>query len=60
MKEEIVNFLNEKQKLYKDKIVVKVLEETPFYMAEEYHQDYAIKNPIEMEKELILSGRKKI
>jgi peptide methionine sulfoxide reductase MsrA len=26
-------------------------------MAEEYHQDYAIKNPIEMEKELIESGR---
>jgi len=28
-------------------------------MAEEYHQDYAIKNPKEMEEELITSGRKK-
>ena len=57
MKEVIVNFLNEKQKLYKNKIVVKVLEESPFYMAEDYHQDYAIKNPELMLEELKLSGR---
>ena len=31
-----------------------------FYMAEEYHQDYAIKNPDEMKIELIKSGRKKV
>ena len=30
-----------------------------FYEAEEYHQDYDIKNPEAMEKELIESGRKK-
>ena len=57
MKEIILNFLNDKQKLYKDKIVVKVLKESPFYMAEDYHQDYAIKNPELMLEELRLSGR---
>ena len=36
-----------------------LLEENIFYMAEEYHQDYALKNPELMEKELIESGRKK-
>lgn len=30
-----------------------------FYEAEEYHQDYYLKNPEEFEKELIESGRKK-
>ena len=30
-----------------------------FYEAEEYHQNYGIKNPEELEKELITSGRKK-
>ena len=29
-----------------------------FYEAEEYHQDYYLKNPVEFEKELIESGRK--
>ena len=58
MKEIILNFLSEKQKLYDNKIVVKVLPEKPFYMAEDYHQDYAIKNPELMEEELKLSGRK--
>lgn len=57
MKKIIEDFLNEKQKLFSKKIVVKVLPEKPFYMAEEEHQDYAIKNPELMEKELKLSGR---
>ena len=30
-----------------------------FYEAEEYHQDYYLKNPEDFEKELIESGRKK-
>jgi len=30
-----------------------------FYEAEEYHQDYYLKNPIDFEQELINSGRKK-
>ena len=46
------------EELLKRKPTVKLIEETIFYMAEEYHQDYAIKNPIEMEKELLSSGRK--
>ncbi len=41
------------------KVFVKVLKEKTFYMAEEHHQDFSIKNPIEMEIELIKSGRKK-
>jgi peptide methionine sulfoxide reductase MsrA len=45
--------------LFSKKIVVKVLPEKPFYMAEEEHQDYCIKNPDLMEEELKLSGRKK-
>ena len=57
MKEVIENFLSEKQKLYERKIVVKVLKESLFYMAEDYHQDYAIKNPELMLEELKLSGR---
>lgn len=32
---------------------------TSFYEAEEYHQDYYLKNPEAFEKELIESGRKK-
>lgn len=31
-----------------------------FYKAEEYHQDYYLKNPEAFEKELIESGRKKV
>ena len=57
MKEVIENFLSEKQKLYERKIVIKVLKESLFYMAEDYHQDYAIKNPELMLEELKLSGR---
>lgn len=58
MKEEIFNYIQNKENEYNKKIMVKIREEMPFYMAEEYHQDYAIKNPELMEQELILSGRK--
>ena len=37
-----------------------ILENAPFFMAEEEHQNYAIKNKEEFEKELIASGRKKV
>ena len=37
-----------------------ILENAPFFMAEEEHQNYAIKNKEEFEKELIASGRKKL
>ena len=39
------------------KIVTDLVKAPVFYPAEEYHQNYAIKNPKEMEEELINSGR---
>ncbi|WP_408072618.1 peptide-methionine (S)-S-oxide reductase MsrA [Butyrivibrio sp. JL13D10] len=41
------------------KVQVAVLPYKNFYEAEEYHQDYYLKNPEAFEKELIESGRKK-
>lgn len=41
------------------KTEVSVLPYKNFYEAEEYHQDYYLKNPEAFEKELIESGRKK-
>ena len=41
------------------KVYVEVLPYKNFYEAEEYHQDYYLKNPEAFEKELIESGRKK-
>lgn len=38
-------FISEKQAQTKRKIVVEVLEEQGYYLAEEYHQDYLTKNP---------------
>ncbi|MBO5712402.1 MAG: peptide-methionine (S)-S-oxide reductase MsrA [Acholeplasmatales bacterium] len=52
-----IYYINDIESRFKQTVYVEVLEEMIFYMAEEYHQDYAIKNPVEMEKELIESGR---
>ena len=41
------------------KTYVELLPYTNFYRAEEYHQDYYLKNPEAFEEELIQSGRKK-
>lgn len=41
----IEEFINQKQNQYKNKIAVEVLEETGYYLAEEYHQNYLDKNP---------------
>lgn len=41
----IEEYIKNKEKDYKDKIVTEVLELENFYDAEEYHQDYLIKNP---------------
>lgn len=43
---------------FNKKAYVPILNDVEFYKAEEYHQDYALKNPKEMEQELISSGRK--
>lgn len=59
MKKEIEEYIKDFEQKHYKKVVVRVLEEKEFYMAEEYHQDYALKNPELMEKELIDSGRKK-
>ena len=44
---------------YNYKVYVALEKYKNFYEAEEYHQDYYLKNPEEFEKELITSGRKK-
>ena len=41
----VKSFIDEKQKKYPEKIVVEVEMLKNFYLAEEYHQDYLIKNP---------------
>lgn len=40
------------------KVFVSLIKESSFYEAEEYHQNYGLKNPVEIENELIESGRK--
>ena len=59
MKEIASCMLRKLNDLHDNKVKVKLLEEEKFYMAEEYHQDYAIKNPELMLEELKLSGRLK-
>ena len=59
-KEKAINKIKETEHIYNQKVSVKVIKQHPFYMAEEIHQDYALKKPYEMEEEFILSGRKKI
>ncbi|MGL4687979.1 MAG: peptide-methionine (S)-S-oxide reductase MsrA [Fusobacteriaceae bacterium] len=41
----ILNYIKNKQKEFKEKIVTEVLKLKNFYLAEEYHQDYLVKNP---------------
>lgn len=41
----IKDFIAKEQKKYEDKIVTEVMLLENFYLAEEYHQDYLIKNP---------------
>ena len=53
----IAEFIEEIEAQSKRKVQVKVLGNQIFYKAEEYHQDYALKNPEAMEEELKNSGR---
>lgn len=50
-------YINDIEARYNRKVQVKVLGNQVFYMAEEYHQDYALKNPDAMQQELKASGR---
>lgn len=52
------NYIKDIELKFNKPVATKILKETKFYMAEEYHQDFAINNKEEMEKELIVSGRK--
>lgn len=47
-----------KMKSYSYEVFVSLEKYKSFYPAEEYHQDYYLKNPEAFEKELIESGRK--
>ena len=53
------NKIDEVSKLFNQEVKVKLLSDTIFYLAEEYHQDYGLKNPELMQKELKESGRVK-
>ena len=50
-------YLEKLEEKYKMKPSVKLLKDKVFFMAEEYHQDYGIKNPEKMVCELKESGR---
>ena len=59
-KEEALEKLAELERESKKETQVAVLPFKNFYEAEEYHQDYYLKNPEAFEKELTESGRKKL
>lgn len=52
--------IRETEKISGKKVFVSVEKFTDFYPAEEYHQDYYLKNPEEFEREMISSGRKNV
>ena len=58
-KEIIAGYINKIESEANRKVQVKILGNQVFYKAEEYHQDYALKNPEAMEEELKNSGRLK-
>lgn len=55
----LYNYKYKMEKKFNKKVYIDLEMEQVFFKAEEYHQDYALKNPKEMEEELISSGRKK-
>lgn len=54
-----LNYIDNLEKETNKKVYVSIEDYKNFYEAEEYHQDYYLKNPDAFEKELIESGRKK-
>ena len=57
VKKYVKYYLAKLEEKYNMKPVVKLLHDKVFFMAEEYHQDYGIKNPEKMVCELKESGR---
>lgn len=57
VKKYAIDYIKKLEDKYNKKVVVKILNEKIFYKAEEYHQDYAIKNPEKIVCELKESGR---
>ena len=53
----ISTYISDIEKQFNRKVQVKILGSQVFYKAEEYHQDYALKNPEAMQEELQSSGR---
>lgn len=54
--EDIIVVINESKRFTKP-LAIKVIPLTPFYAAEEYHQDYAVKNPVRYTYYRNASGR---
>ena len=54
----LFDFRYEMEKKYNKKVYIDLLPDQVIFKAEEYHQDFALKNPEKMEEELIISGRK--
>lgn len=54
----VLQYIKDIESQFNRKVTVKIDNEKPFFMAEDYHQDFALRHPIEMEKELIESKRK--
>mgnify|MGYP003295000401 CR=1 FL=1 len=54
MKELATKVINE---TFNKATAIKLIPEKEFYIAEDYHQDYALKNPKEIEEEFKISGR---
>ena len=52
------NIINELIASFKKQVCISIEKLKVFYIAEEYHQNYYLKNPKEFEEELIKSGRK--
>lgn len=58
-KEEAINRIKEIETMVGKKTFISIEPFKSFYEADSFHQDYYKKNPIEFEKELVESGRKK-
>ena len=56
-KQIVAEYVGELERRFHRKVQVKVLGDQVFYKAEEYHQDFALKNPEAMEEEMRTSGR---